>query len=308
MKIEGNVSLAPHTSLRVGGPADFFLRARSQEEFVHGLRWARGEGLPVRVIGGGSNLLVSDAGVDGLVIKATSATAEVRERDGRPVLLAEAGVTFANIARKLAKQGFSGLEWAANVPGTVGGAAANNAGAFGGDTASCLVGLTIVDAEGKTQTLDSHDLAYAYRTSLLKQRNLGDVAVVQVELQIQPSTPEQADGLVKEFQAQRTRSQPRILSAGSVFANPPGAFAGQLIEQVGLKGSTVGSAAISEQHANFIVNPGGATAADVYGLMRRAQKAVLERTGIWLRPEIELFGRWTAEQREAVLGGLLSHG
>jgi UDP-N-acetylmuramate dehydrogenase len=295
VNVERNVSLAPHTSLRVGGPADFFLLARSPEELVQGLRWARAEDLPVRVIGSGSNLLVSDAGVDGLVIKAANASSEVRDRDGRPVLVADAGVTFANIARKLARQGFSGLEWAANVPGTVGGAAVNNAGAFGGDT-------------GQGRCLDPVDLAYAYRTSLLKQRSLGDVAVVQVELKIESSTPERAQGLISEFQAQRTRSQPRILSAGSVFANPAGSYAGKLIEEAGLKGATAGSAAISEQHANFIVNPGGATAADVYALMRRAQTAVFERTGIWLRPEIELLGRWTDEQREAALESVLRHG
>ena len=309
MNLERNVPLAPHTSLRVGGPADYCLLARSREELTAGLRWARAEGLPVRIIGGGSNLLVSDAGVDGLVIKTANAHSEVHDRAGSPVLVADAGVTFANIARRLAKQGFSGLEWAANVPGTVGGAAVNNAGAFSGDTASSLVGLTIVDVDGREQYLAAADLAYAYRTSVLKRRELGDVGVVQVELRIKPSTPEQADGLVKEFQTQRTRSQPRILSAGSVFANPTGSpAAGKLIEETGLKGARVGRAAISEQHANFIVNPGGATAADVYALMRRAQDAVFERTGVWLRPEIELFGRWSQQEREAVLGGVLSHG
>jgi UDP-N-acetylmuramate dehydrogenase len=231
---------------------------------------------------------------------------EVVQRDGQPVLVADAGVTFANVARKLAKQGFSGLEWAANVPGTVGGAAVNNAGAFGGETASCLVGLRLVDADGETRWLDPSDLRYAYRSSILKTTMQG--AVVQVELRLEESTPEAADRQVKEFQAQRTRSQPRILSAGSVFANPEGSFAGKLIEEAGLKGVWAGQAQISEQHANFIVNPGGATAADVYALMRQAQRAVFERTGIWLRPEIELFGRWTADDREALRGGVLSHG
>jgi UDP-N-acetylmuramate dehydrogenase len=133
--------------------------------------------------------------------------------------------------------------------------------------------------------------------------------VVQVEFKLEHGTPEQADGKVKEFQAQRTRSQPRILSAGSVFANPPGDFAGRLIEAAGLKGARSGQAQISEQHANFIVNPGGATAADVYALMHQAQRTVFEHNGVWLRPEIELFGRWTPEEREALLsGGVLSHG
>ena len=307
MNVQRKVSLAPHTSLRVGGAADFFLVAPSPDEYVQGLRWARAEGLPVRVIGGGSNLLVADAGVDGLVIKAASAQSQVSQRDGKPVLLADAGVTFANVARRLAKQGFSGLEWAANVPGTVGGAAVNNAGAFGGDTATCLIRLCLVDAHGEPRWLEPADLRYAYRFSALKNEMQG--AVVQVELRLEESTPEQADRKVKEFQAQRTRSQPRILSAGSVFANPENAFAGKLIEEAGLKGARSGQATISEQHANFIVNPGGATAADVYALMRRAQTAVFERSGVWLRPEIELFGRWSSEEREALLaGGVLSHG
>jgi UDP-N-acetylmuramate dehydrogenase len=282
--------------------------AHTREELVDALRWARGEGVSVRIIGGGSNLLVSDAGIDGLVIKTANVHSEVAGRAGQPILRADAGVTLANVARRLAKQGFGGLEWAANVPGTVGGAAVNNAGAFAGDTASCLIGLELVDAEGRIHVLDQRELAYDYRTSVLKRRELGDVAVVQVELKLTQSTPAEADGLVKTFQAQRTRSQPRILSAGSVFANPPGSYAGKLIEEAGLKGATIGRAAISEQHANFIVNPGGASAGDVYRLVRRAQDVVFERTGIWLRPEIELFGRWTEEQREAVLGSVLSHG
>jgi UDP-N-acetylmuramate dehydrogenase len=304
MNIERNVALAPHTSLRVGGPADYFALARSADEFVEALRWARAKSIPVRIIGGGSNLLVADAGVDGLVIKAANVTSHVKEG---PVLVADAGVTLANIARRLAKQGFAGLEWAANVPGTVGGAAVNNAGAFGGDTATCLLGLTIVDAEGEKRWLEPADLTYGYRFSALKDQKI-EAAIVQVELRLQQGTPEQADGLVKQFQAQRTRSQPRILSAGSVFANPPDTFSGKLIEEAGLKGAWSGKAQISEQHANFIVNPGGATAADVYALMRQAQTAVFERTSIWLRPEIELFGRWTTEQRDALLGGVMSHG
>jgi UDP-N-acetylmuramate dehydrogenase len=301
--VERNVKLAPHTSLRVGGPADWFLMARSADDMAAGLAWARRSDVPVRVIGGGSNLLVADAGVDGLVIKAASAASEVIEDAvGAPVLVADAGVTFANIARKLAKRGYGSIEWAANVPGTVGGAAVNNAGAFGGDTASHLLGLTLVDAEGQTRRLDPVDLGYAYRTSVLKRRELGDVAVTRVELRITSSTVEQADGLVKTFQAQRTRTQPRLLSAGSVFANPDGDFSGRLIEVAGLKGRRVGSAQISEQHANFIVNPGGATATDVHQLVQLAQQAVFEASGIWLRPEIELLGRWSAEEREALRG------
>jgi UDP-N-acetylmuramate dehydrogenase len=295
---QSGVSLAPHTSLRVGGTADFFLLAGSAEELAQGLQWGRARTLPVRVIGGGSNLLAADAGVHGLVIKVVNAQWAVHDL----TVTADAGVTIANLARRLAKQGYGGLEWAANVPGTVGGACVNNAGAFGGDTASCLVRATVVDANGRVRHVEGPELRYAYRTSVLKRRELGDVAVVSVELRLQQSTPAEADGRVKEFNAQRMRSQPRISSAGSVFANPSGDYSGRLIEEAGLKGTTVGGAQISEQHANFIVNLGGATAADVYALMCFAQKRVFERSGVWLRPEIELFGRWSAEQVQAVQG------
>ena len=299
MTPERCVSLAPHTSLRVGGPADYFVLARAASDVAEAMLWAGDRDLPLRVIGGGSNLLVSDAGVEGLVIKAAYARASVEERGGQPVLVAEAGANFANQARRLAKQGLGGLEWAANVPGTVGGAAVNNAGAFGGDTASCLVSVTLLSAD-RTLRLTAADLGYAYRTSILKRRELGDVAVDRVELRLSVSTPEVADGLVKQFNAQRMRTQPRILSAGSVFANPEGAFSGKLIEEAGLKATRVGGAQISEQHANFIVNPGGATARDVYALMRHAQDVVFERSGTWLRPEIELLGRWSADQLAAL--------
>jgi UDP-N-acetylmuramate dehydrogenase len=302
---ERNVSLAPHTSLRVGGSAEWFVLARSAQDVAEGLCWAADHGVVARVIGGGSNLLVADAGVDGLVIKIGFGRSVVEARAGEPVLMAEAGANLANQARRLAKQDLGGLEWAANVPGTVGGAAVNNAGAFGGDTAACLVAVTLIDARGMRQKLTARDLSYAYRTSLLKRRELGDVAVELVELRLHQCASGEAAARVNEFNAQRMRSQPRILSAGSVFANPQGSYSGKLIEEAGLKGVSAGGAQISEQHANFIVNPGGATARDVYALMRRAQDAVFERTTIWLRAEIELLGRWTEPERSALAGPLV---
>ena len=309
MTPEQRVPLAPYTSLRVGGPADWFVLAKSGQDLADGLRWARDHDLPVRIIGGGSNLLIAEAGVAGLVIKASAARVEVEELRGEPVLVAEAGANLANVARRLAKQGFGGLEWAANVPGTVGGAAVNNAGAFGGETAACLLSVTIVDADGARLKLGADELGYAYRSSVLKWRERGDIAVERVEMRLHRSSVEQADGLVKQNNAQRMRSQPRSLSAGSVFANPEGDFSGRLIEAAGLKQTRVGGAEISEQHANFIVNPGNATARDVYALMRLAQDAVYERTRVWLRPEIELLGRWTPEERAALAGKpVLSHG
>jgi UDP-N-acetylmuramate dehydrogenase len=180
------------------------------------------------------------------------------------------------------------------VPGTVGGAAVNNAGAFGGETAACLLGVWLVDADEARQRLRCDELGYAYRTSVLKRHELpdGPWAVERVELRLHAANAAEADGRVRAFNAQRMQSQPRISSAGSVFANPPGDYSGRLIEAAGLKGARVGGAQISEQHANFIVNCGGATASDVWALMTRAQTLVFEQTGVRLRPEIELLGRW----------------
>ena len=300
MTPEQNTPLAPYTSLRVGGPAEFFVLARSAEELAEGLRWARDRALPAKVIGGGSNLLIADEGVEGLIIKTGFSRSAVEGRDGQPVLVAEAGANLANVSRRLAKQDFSGLEWAANVPGTVGGAVVNNAGAFGGDTASCLVSVTLADADGHKTKLAAEELGYAYRTSRLKQRELGDVAVESAEWRLRVSAPGEADDAVRIFNSARMQTQPRILSAGSVFANPEGGYSGQLIEEAGLKGVWEGGAQISEQHANFIVNPGNATAGDVFTLMRQAQDAVYARTGIWLRAEIELLGRWSVRERSAL--------
>jgi UDP-N-acetylmuramate dehydrogenase len=301
---ERTVTLAPYTSLRVGGPATYFVEAHSARELTEALQWATRRGEVARVIGGGSNLLVAETGVDGLVIKPVFARTTLEEQQGHPVLVAEAGANLANLARRLAKRDLSGLEWAANVPGTVGGAVVNNAGAFGGDTASSVVAVTVVDPSGMRTRLGVDALRYGYRTSVLKQRELGDVAVESVEWRVQRCVAGEADAQVRAFNSQRMRTQPRILSAGSVFANPDGAYAGKLIEDAGLKGTRIGGAQISEQHANFIVNPGEATAGDVYALMRLAQKTVFEHTGHWLRAEIELFGRWTEEERTILTGPL----
>lgn len=300
MTPESSVSLAPHTSLRVGGAADWFVLARSAQDVALAFAWANEHGVEARVIGGGSNLLVADDGFEGLIIKAGFSRSEVRLEQGGPVLVADAGANFANVARRLAKQDLGGLEWAANVPGTVGGAVVNNAGAFGGDTASCLLSVTLVNGRGQRTRLEPSELGYAYRTSALKRRQLGEVAVESTELNLQPTAPGEADRRVKDFNAQRMRSQPRILSAGSVFANPAGTYSGKLIDEAGLKGRSVGGAQISEQHANFIVNPGGATAHDVYTLMRQVQDLVYARTSVWLRPEIELIGRWSDDERAAL--------
>jgi UDP-N-acetylmuramate dehydrogenase len=287
----------------VGGPARSYLESGDAQVLGEALATAARDQVPILVLGGGSNLLVADGGFDGLAIKYTGNHFEIVEEDnGTAIVLASAGLTIANLARRLARQGWTGLEWSSNVPGTIGGAAVNNAGAFRSCMADCLVDLELLDSRGRTRRLANADLGYEYRSSVLKRGELGPTLVTRARVRIRRDDPATATARIAELQRLRTESQPRQLSAGSVFANPPEDYAGRLIEAAGLKGARVGGAEISSHHANFIVNPGHATAHDVYALMRTAQTTVWERFGIWLRPEIQLVGAWEPTQLDALHG------
>ena len=286
-------SLRRHTSLRVGGPARHFLASTDAQGLARLLRAAAADGLPILVLGGGSNLLISDDGFDGVVVKYTAGEHGVETlSDGSLVVRADAGANFSNLARRLAREGLSGLEWAATVPGTICGAVVNNAGAFGGCVADNLLDAVLVMPDGSERTVSHADLAYAYRTSCLKRSEFGPTIVRSARFRVTRDDPKLALARIHEQQARRTASQPRQLSAGSIFANPPGDYSGRLVEAVGLKGARSGGAEISAQHANFIVNSGAATAQDVMDLMRQAQDAVWEQFGIWLHPEVQLIGPW----------------
>ena len=295
--------LGRHTSLRVGGPARQFLAGTDLAAIARLLAAARDDDVPVLVLGGGSNLLISDAGFDGVVVKYTAIGHRIEAEPGDRLLVrAAAGVSLSNFARRLAHEGLAGLEWAATVPGTVGGAVVNNAGAFGGCIADHVVDAEIVGPDGVVQTIVSVDLDYAYRASVLKRGDLGPVVVQSARLRVHRDASESAVARIVEFQNRRTASQPRQLSAGSIFANPPGDYAGRLIEAVGLKGERRGGAEISAVHANFIVNSGSATATDVFGLIRLAQSAVWDAHGIWLTPEVQLVGAWDPRDLAALSG------
>jgi UDP-N-acetylmuramate dehydrogenase len=186
------------------------------------------------------------------------------------------------------------------VPGTVGGATVNNAGAFGGSMADNLLDVVLIGPDGRERTVSHADLAYDYRTSSLKRGEFGPTIVKSARLRVHRDDPKLALARIHEQQARRTASQPRQLSAGSIFANPPGDHSGRLIEAVGLKGARIGGAEISAQHANFIVNSGNATSRDVLQLMRQAQEAVWQQFGIWLHPEVQLVGRWDPDEVAAL--------
>ena len=288
-RLQENVSLAPYTSARIGGLADALITVTSADELAETVSQLWEMDVPYVMLGGGSNVLVSDRGVRALVI--LNRAKDVRFVMGdRPKVQAEAGVVIANLARRAASHGLAGLEWAAAVPGTVGGAVYGNAGAFGGDMAGNLIRAELLTENGR-EFWPVEKMEYGYRTSVLKQQNL-KVVVLSAELRLEHSTKEAVSVKISEFSERRKATQPPGASMGSMFKNPPGDFAGRLIESAGLKGTRIGTAEISPVHANFFINHGQTKAEDVRTLVNLAQKTVAEKFGIDLELEIELIGEW----------------
>ena len=279
-------SLAPHTSLRIGGPADFFLKVASQKDLLDAIQVAREKELPVFVLGGGTNVLVADRGIRGVVLQNGWRESKV---DGE-IVTASSGTELAHVAAVAARAGVEGLEWMATVPGSVGGAVHGNAGAFGTETADVLVDAELVDLNGDTWTATADELGYAYRTSTLQ-----GTPIVCVRARFRGRAGDRASAVkrIKEMANERIKKQPLAQpNTGSIFRNPPGDFAGRLIEAAGLKGHTIGGAMVSEKHANFIVNANGATANDVRALMTLVQHEVAKRFNVKLVPEVEVVGEW----------------
>lgn len=279
--------LAKHTSLRIGGPADLFVRVRSEDDLVGAVRVAREAELPTFILGGGTNLLVADAGIRGVVLENSYSDVVVRGT----VLDAASGTPLASVAAAAARAGVLGLEWMATVPGTVGGAIHGNAGAFGSDTAEALLDARLLDLNGDQWNARVDELGYSYRTSSLQGT---PVIVVRARFHGEPGDRPTAVRRIKEMANERMSKQPLAQpNTGSIFRNPAGDHAGRLIEAAGLKGARIGDAMVSEKHANFIVNAGAARASDVRGLIRRCQAEVEARFGVRLVPEVEMVGEWT---------------
>jgi UDP-N-acetylmuramate dehydrogenase len=293
--------LARHTTFRIGGPADFYAVATTTEQLAGLADAATAEGLPLTVLGGGSNILVADAGIRGLVLANQTRSHEIRDA-GR--LVADSGVLLAGLARTAIRSGLAGLEWAVSVPGTVGGAVIGNAGAHGSDIAANLAWVEAHYPGQGTQVLTRGALDYAYRTSLLKQqlvatplgatggRPVIKPVVLAAAFQLAAGDPAELTARADGYLAKRRASQPVEPSAGSIFRNPPGDYAGRLVEAVGLKGERSGGAQVSPRHANFIVNAGDATAADVVALINLMRRRVFEASGHELVPEILFLGEW----------------
>ncbi len=288
--------LARHTSFRIGGPADLLVLPNTVAELAHVLASATAFGARASFLGGGSNVLVGDGGMPGIVVKLGRGFARIEwEADresghgGRVLIRAGAAVQLGRLARATVTRGLAGLEYAEGIPGTVGGALFMNAGAYGGEVAHAVETVEGLRRDGTALAIASHELTFGYRRSALPP----GFVVTAVRFRLRPDDPGHASERMSEVRARRVASQPHgRANAGSIFKNPNGDHAGRLIEVAGLKGARAGRARISERHANFIVNEGGARAADVKALMDVAQRAVWERSGVWLEPEVQLVGSW----------------
>ena len=288
-KVRENVSLAPYTSARIGGPADVLITAESADELARTIKLLWKLDLEYIMLGGGSNVLVSDRGVRGVVVLNRAKGVRFHNSD-EPSVTAESGVIFSNLANRCAAKGLGGLEWAATVPGTIGGAVYGNAGAFGGDMTGNLIWTELLTETGR-EKYTPEQMGYGYRTSILKRAEL-DAVVLSAELRLTNSTKEEVTVKIEQFGAHRKATQPPGASMGSMFKNPNGDYAGRLIEAAGLKSARIGNAEISPLHGNFFINHTNTKADDIRALIELVQKTVKETQGVDLELEIELIGEW----------------
>ncbi len=287
MQILEQEPLSAHTTFRIGGAASYYAIPNSIEEIEEAIAFAKGKSLPFMTIGRGSNLLFADEGYPGVIIEIGHGMEEIAINDNGNVR-AQAGVSLSTLASAVARQSLTGLEFAGGIPGTLGGAVTMNAGAYGGEMKDGIVNATVLDSEGRIQTLTKEELELGYRSSVIQKKNY---IVVGAEFQLEKGKKEEILARMKELNAQRREKQPlEYPSAGSTFKRPEGYFAGKLIQDAGLRGYRVGDAQVSEKHCGFVVNRGNATAEDVKQLIQEVQKKVLDMFGVVLETEVKIVG------------------
>lgn len=322
---QSNALIGPYTSARIGGIADGLLIANTLDDLVSMVTHLWDTDIPYIILGGGSNVLVSDSGVRGIVLLNKAREVKFDEKSDPPTVWAASGTNFGQLARQVGQRGLAGLEWASGIPGTVGGAIVGNAGAHGSDVAGQLLMAEIlhreiVDKKSKNGNSPSvmikreqwtiEQFHYSYRSSQIKEKHLAkrengedpksgwsvisqpSVVILGALLRLAYSKRELIESLMEKYGAYRKKTQPGGASMGSMFKNPPGDYAGRLIEEAGLKGIRVGDAAISPLHGNFFVNYGNATATDVLDLINLSKNIVASKFGVDLELEIELVGTW----------------
>lgn len=277
-----------HTTFRIGGAADYYLCPHTPEEIREIIQVCREEQIPWFVIGNGSNLLVSDSGYRGAVIQIYRNFSRVVCEE--TVIRAQAGALLSQIAAQAQKSLLTGFEFAAGIPGTLGGAVTMNAGAYGGEMKDVLKSATVLTGDGQIRRLSAEELKLGYRTSIIKS---GEYTVLEAEIGLERGDEEKIRSRMEELREQRKTKQPlEYPSAGSTFKRPEGYFAGKLIMDAGLRGFCVGGAQVSEKHCGFVINTGDATAADVVGLIREIQRRVEEQFGVKLEPEVRFLGEF----------------
>ncbi len=285
-QIKREEPLSRHTTFRIGGPAEYFLTP-SLQQLPQIVALCSRHQIPLTVIGNGSNLLVSDAGLRGVVVEIGHAAAGIR-RIGDHELELSAGTLLSEAANAAAGYGLSGMEFAAGIPGSVGGAVVMNAGAYGGEMKDILTSVRVLTTDGRLLTLSADELGLSYRHSRMMDE--GEL-VLQAAVRLSPDAEDAIRKRMAELRKRRLEKQPlEYPSAGSTFKRPEGYFAGKLIEEAGLRGFSIGDAQVSEKHCGFVINRGAATAADILELMQQVQLRVYEHSGIRLEPEVRLLG------------------
>ena len=298
-KLQENVLFASFTSSRIGGSVEYLIIAETKNELVDIINFAWSNAIPVKVIGGGSNILVSDQGIRNLVVINRTSSHTIFSGPN-PFVRADSGLSLHKLTTILAENGLSGLEWASPIPGSVGGALYGNAGAHGSEICKSFKLAEILHPLTGIIQWEAEKMNFAYRSTQLKQENL-EAIILSVEFGLQNSTKEKVYEKMKSFSERRRITQPTGYSIGSIFRNPKGDSAGRLIEAAGLKGKSNGGARISSLHANFIINENNATAVDFLNLVQFAQSEVQSKFGVILQPEFELLGEWPAEAQRIFL-------
>ncbi|MCT4606473.1 MAG: UDP-N-acetylmuramate dehydrogenase [Marinisporobacter sp.] len=282
-----NEPMKKHTSFRIGGPVDLMILPKTKEEVQGAINICKKYQVDYYIIGNGSNLLVRDEGIRGVVIKLADNFNKINIMKNR--VIAQSGVLLSSLSNRLVKESFKGFEFASGIPGTLGGAVVMNAGAYGGEMKDVLVGAYVVDEKGNFIYLNKEELALDYRTSVIQEKGY---VVVEAEMVFEKGEMAEIKEKIKDFTKRRTTKQPLHLpSAGSTFKRPTGYFAGKLIEDAGLKGVRVGGAQVSALHCGFVVNVGNATAEDVIHLIELVQKVVKDQFGITLETEVKIMGQ-----------------
>lgn len=287
-KVYFDESMKKHTSFKIGGNADCMVCVENEREIIDVTNYCKEKRIPYMIMGNGSNMLVGDKGIRGVVIKISSDMSKIKT-DGN-IIIAQSGVLLSRLANEALKNSLSGLEFAGGIPGTLGGGVFMNAGAYGGELRDVAERVRYVDENGDICTAQRSQLDFGYRKSMFSGR---ECVILSAEIILEKGNYDEIKAKMTDFAQRRSDKQPLSMpSAGSTFKRPEGYFAGKLIEDVGLKGFCIGGAAVSEKHSGFIVNKGGATAKDVLDLIEYVQKTVKEKFDVNLEPEVRLVGEF----------------